>query len=120
MNQVRKTLFLALIAAFPISLGVIKIYLHLLSHFRLGFLDYIIGLGLILGGLFLFLPSRLTVLLASSVLIVFELLKALVDYHDHFDVFISLVAIVYLSIPLLRLVNAHLWTLGETRALGLE
>ncbi len=107
MNQVRKTLFLALIAAFPISLGIIKIYLHLLSHFRLGFLDYLIGLGLILGGLFLFLPPRLTILLISGGLIAFELLKVIMDYRDHFDVFISLVAIVYLSIPLLRHANAQ-------------
>ncbi len=107
MNQVRKTLVQALIAAFPISLGIVKIYLHLLSHFRLGFLDYIIGLGLVLGGLFLFFPPRLTILLISSVMIAFELLKVIMDYRDHFDVFISVVAIVYLSIPLLRNTNAH-------------
>jgi len=88
-----------------VALGILKIYLHIHSVWRFGVLDYVISIGLILGGLFLFSkPRSKPILLASIFLIVVELLKAVSDYFDHFDVFITLVAVLYLSIPILRFI----------------
>jgi hypothetical protein len=99
---------LAVIAAPPIGLGIMKVYLHFFSAWRLGFLDYLISLGLILGGLFLFYPPRSRiVLLASAILIAVELFKLASDYRDLFDVFLAMVAILYLSIPTLRYIHAR-------------
>jgi hypothetical protein len=102
MNRVRKTVLLAVIAALPIGLGILKIYSHLNSSYRLEPLDYIVAAGLILGGLFLFSKPRSNVIsVTSGCFIAFELFKAIVDYNDHYDLFITTVAIVYLSIPIL-------------------
>jgi hypothetical protein len=99
---------LAIAVAPAIGLGIMKIYLHFFSTWRLGFLDYLVSLGLILGGLFLFYPPRSRiVLLASAILIAVELFKLASDYKDLFDVFLVIVAILYLSIPTLRYVHAR-------------
>ena len=90
-------------AALPIGLGILKIYSHLYSVYRLDPLDYIVSAGLILGGLFLFSKPRSNVIsVTSGSFIAFELFKAVFDYSDHFDLFIATVAIVYLTIPILR------------------
>lgn len=104
-----KTIFLIPISALPIVLGIFKIYAHFYSSWRFGYLDYLIAAGLILGGLFLFIaqPVSKAVVLASSILIAFELYKAVIDYYDHFDVFLAILAITYLIIPLLKSILEH-------------
>jgi hypothetical protein len=103
MSQIRKTALLAVMASFPIGLGILKIYSHVYSVYRLGPLDYIVATGLILGGLFLFSkPHSNAISVTSGGFIAFELFKAIVDYFDYYDLFIATVAIVYLTIPILR------------------
>ena len=107
-NLLRKV-FLLFVAAPPISLGIAKFYSHLFSIWRLGYLDYLVAAGLVLSGLFLFAkPRSRVVLLASCVLIAVELLKATADYRDHYDLFITLIAVAYLSIPIIRFFHATL------------
>ncbi len=109
VNKLRKKIVLALMSAFPIGLGILKVYLHVISRWKLGLLDYVVAAGLIFGGLFLFSRKRpKVVVLISSILIIFEFFKAIVDYYDHFDVFIAVVAILYLSIPILRYSHPHI------------
>ncbi len=106
-GRVGKRVLLLLLAAPPIILGIIKLILHLNSVWRLGFLDYIVSLGLIAGGLFVFSRPRSKIaLFASSILFSFELYKAAIDYRDHFDVFIAIVAMIYLTIPILSYIRA--------------
>ena len=106
-GQVGKKVLLLLLAAPPIILGMLKLILHLNSVYRLGFLDYIVSLGLIAGGLFVFSrPRSMVALFASSILFSFELYKAAIDYRDHFDVFIAIVAMIYLTIPVLSYVKS--------------
>jgi hypothetical protein len=101
-----KKVFLIIMSTLPIGLGIFKIYAHVNSQWRLGYLDYLLAAGLILGGLFLFAQhiSKL-VLLSSVILIAFELYKALLDYLDYFDVFLAILATSYLSIPILRYIK---------------
>jgi hypothetical protein len=100
MNKI----FVVVASSFPVALGILKIYLHIISPWRFGFLDYLVSIGLILGGLFLLVQPRLSVvLLVSSLLLSFELYKAIVDYSDHFDLFLSMTATVYLSLPFLQI-----------------
>ncbi len=95
--------YVIIASGFPITLGVLKIYLHIISPWRLGFLDYVVSIGLILGGLFLLVQPGLRVaLLVSSLLLSFELYKAMIDYRDHFDLFLSMTATVYLTLPILQ------------------
>ncbi len=97
----------SIIAAPAVALGILKLYLHIYSVWRFGVLDYLVSIGLISGGLFLFSkPRAKPVLLASTFLIGVELLKAVTDYYDYFDVFLTLVAVLYLSIPFLRYIHA--------------
>ncbi len=95
--------------ALPVSFGIIsillgslKIYQHIFSVWRFGYLDYLVGAGLILGGLFLILKSTLEVALVSSVFIAFELYKLFLDYNDHWDAFLAILAISYLTITLVK------------------
>lgn len=98
-----KTGLLVVAGLLPIALGVIKIYLHLISPWRSGYLDYLVAAGLILGGIFLLAqPSLKAALLPGVTLITIELYKAIVDYPDHFDLFLTILATIYLSIPILK------------------
>lgn len=99
---------LVLLSLVPIVLGILKIYLHYRSRFRLEPLDYAIAVGAILAGLFLFAqrPSR-AVLLVSGVFIAVEAFKAIVDWHDPFDVALTIIAIVYLVVPFVRYVRGR-------------
>lgn len=99
----RLPLRLLCLSALPIGLGILKVYLHYNSHFRSELLDYLVAAGLILGGVFLFSQkSSKVILLISGSLIVVELFKAVVDYRDLYDLALTITAIIYLSIPLLR------------------
>ncbi len=91
------------LSVLPIGLGIIKLYSHYNSRFRSDPFDYLVAAGLILGGVFLFFrkPSKVILLISSSFIIV-EVFKAIVDHGDLFDVMLAIVAIIYLSIPLLR------------------
>ena len=103
LNISAHAMLLTMAAVPPIGLGLLKFYLHYNSAFRSGLLDYVVGAGAILGGLFLFAPKGSKVVLAiSGPLIAVETLKAIVDYRDPFDVAFCAIAVIYLSIPLLR------------------
>lgn len=92
------------VPALAVALGVLKIGLHYFSVYRLGLLDYLVGLGAIFGGVFLFSkhPSK-ALLLVSGFFICVELYKAMVDYYDFLDVCLVILAIGYLIIPFLRI-----------------
>jgi hypothetical protein len=108
MTQIKKTVLLAVMAALPIGLGILKIYSHLYSVYRLEPLDYIIAAGLILGGLFLFSKPRSNLIsVISGCFIAFELFKAIIDYSDYYDLFIVTIAIFYLTIPILRYISIN-------------
>ncbi len=100
MNKI----FIVIASGFPVALGVLKVYLHIVSPWKFGFLDFLVSAGLILGGLFLFVQaSSRVVLFVSSLFVSFELYKAVVDYRDHFDFFLAMTATVYLSIPFIQI-----------------
>jgi hypothetical protein len=74
-------------ALFSIGLGLLKIYTHYNSVWRSGALDYIIAIGAVVGGLFLFAPKGSKVILSISfVFIIFEAFKLIIDYRDFHDV----------------------------------
>lgn len=119
MDRTRKSgarfpLQLVGLSAVAIGLGIMKIYLHYDSRFRSGLLDYLVGVGAILGGIFLFSrkPSKVVLLISGSFIAV-EVFKAIVDRHDLFDVSLASVAVIYLIIPLLRFILQH----GRSRQL---
>ncbi len=101
--KLMKTVLLALISALPIGLGIIKIYAHVISKWRFGYLDYFLAAGLILGGIFILVYNHISkpVVLVSAILIVFELYKGILDYRDIFDVSLVTIATIYLSVSIL-------------------
>jgi hypothetical protein len=91
------------ISVLPIGLGISKIFLHYFSVYRLQSLDYMVGVGAILSGLFFLTHSYLKpVLIASGFLISVGLLKAVIDYFDPFDFFVAMESIAYLLVPFFR------------------
>jgi hypothetical protein len=96
-------LLLWIIALFSIGLGLLKIYTHYNSVWRSGPLDYLVAIGAVVGGLFLFAPKGSKGVLAiNCVFLVFEVYKAIIDYQDFHDVLLCSVAIVCLLIPIIR------------------
>ncbi len=95
------------IAAPALALGFLKLFFHFYSAFRFAWLDYVVAAGLIFGGVSLFATARSkTILAVSMALVFFELLKAIEDYHDRFDVLITIGAIAYLSTYILRFIRS--------------
>lgn len=107
-SVVRLPLRLVCLSVLPIGLGILKLYLHYNSPFRSGLLDYLVAAGAILGGIFLFSrkPSKVILLISGSSIVV-EVFKAIVDRRDLFDVSLATIAIIYLSVPLLRYIFEH-------------
>ena len=96
-------LLLGIAASFSVILGLLKIYSHYNSIWRFGYLDYVVAIGAIIGGFFLFAPKRSKVVLTTNfAFIIFEAYKLLIDYHDFHDVLLCGIAIVCLSIPIIR------------------
>ncbi len=56
----------------------------------------------------MFVKPDSRVLLASVSFIVLELYKAISDHNDRFDVFLAIMAILYLSVPILRVLQARM------------
>ncbi len=108
MTQRKKTFFLAIASLPPIALGATKVYLHINSPYRLGILDYFVSAGLILSGILLVFPLHSKIFLFITVFLIgAELFKAIIDYRDSFDFSISLIAIFYLGMSVLRYYHAN-------------
>ncbi len=99
----RHPILLAFLSLLPIALGILKFYSHYNSVFRSELLDYLVAAGAILGGLFLLFRriSKRTLLVCGS-FIAIEAFKAIIDRHDFYDVTLTIIAIIYLTIPFLR------------------
>ncbi len=98
---------IAVLAAPGVGLGILKLYLHLTSVWKFGFLDYLVAAGLVFGGFFLFLAVDKLVLGISGFLLTFEFYKLFLDYRDHFDVFIVSISFLYLIVPFLRFFHSR-------------
>ena len=101
-------LLLGILAIVSIGFGFVKIFTHFNSVWRSGPLDYIVAIGAIVGGLFVFAPNRSKVILATScALTVIEVYKAIIDYRDFHDVLLCIIAITCLIIPIIRYSLKH-------------
>jgi len=96
-------LSLSTIALASIALGFLKIYSHYYSIYRVGPIDYIIAIGAIVGGL-LVISQRFSDVISVICIsfFTFELFKAIIDYRDINDVFLSVIASFCLIIPIVR------------------
>ncbi len=104
-----------LMSLLPIGLGIVKIYFHVISKYRLGVLDYLVAIGAIVGGLLLFAWRHSKVLLAiSGFFFAVEVVKAAADYWDPFDFFLTAIAILFLVVPFLRFRREHMQNLKNT------
>jgi hypothetical protein len=93
----------ATIALVSIGLGFLKIYLHYFSIFRFGLLDYLVAIGAIVGGLMVFVKKRMFVISIVCIgFLAFEVFKVIVDFRDVFDVLFCTIAIICLTVPLIR------------------
>jgi hypothetical protein len=96
-------LSLAIIAMASIALGILKIYTHYYSIYRVGPIDYIIAIGAIVGGLLVITQKFSAVIsVVCFSFLTFEVFKALIDYRDINDVFLCVIAIFCLIIPIVR------------------
>ena len=101
-------LLLAITAIVSIELGILKIFTHYNSIWRSGPLDYIIAIGAIVGGLFVYASKGSKVILAINyVFLAFEAYKAIIDYRDFRDVLLCVIAIICLIIPIIRYSLKH-------------
>ncbi len=100
-------LVVTLIGIIPIILGSYKIYQHIFSPWRWGYLDYFLGIGLIIGGFLVIAGSyKMPILLVSGFLVVFEIYKMVLDRRDSYDLFLAAMAIMYLAVPYFNLYRA--------------
>jgi hypothetical protein len=96
-------LSLAIIAVASIAMGFLKIYTHYYSIYRVGPLDYIIAIGIIVGGLLVISQKASAVISVVCIgFFTFEVIKALIDYRDINDVVLCATAIFCLIIPIIR------------------
>ncbi len=103
----KSKVYAIILSAMPIALGILKAYAHFYSPYRSGPLDYLVAAGLIVGGLLVHSQrNSKAILLASFVFIIIELYKASTDYSDYFDLFLTLLATLYLSVPIIRYFHA--------------
>ncbi len=99
---------LAITALVSIVLGFLKIYLHYNSVFRVGPLDYVVGVGAIFGGFMVFTGRKtIVVFTVCTAFLALELLKVTVDFFDFGDVFLCILAIICLLIPIVRYVKIN-------------
>ncbi len=114
-SKARQTYMWILMSLLPIGLGIVKIYFHVISKYRLGVLDYLVAIGAIVGGLLLFAWRHSKVLLAiSGFFFAVEVVKAAGDYWDPFDFFLTAIAILFLVVPFLRFRREHMQNLKNT------
>jgi hypothetical protein len=96
-------LSLSAIAMVSIALGLLKIYSHYYSIYRVGPIDYIIAIGAIVGGLLVITQKYSDVISVVCIsFFTFELFKAIIDYRDINDVFLCALASFCLIIPIVR------------------
>ena len=94
---------MAILAIFSIGIGILKIYTHYHSIFRLGPLDYIVAFGAIIGGLLVLRQKSSDVIsVVCMAFLAFEVLKAIIDFRDFNDVLLCTIAIISLIIPIIR------------------
>ncbi len=106
-KQLIDKLVVVSIGIVPIILGSYKIYQHVFSPWRWGYLDYLLGIGLIVGGLLVIAKSyTVPVLLVCGFLVVFEIYKLVLDRRDSYDLFLAVMAIMYLVVPYFNLYRA--------------
>ena len=98
-----RQLHLWIVGLFSLGLGLLKIYTHYYSIWRSGALDYIVAVGAVVGGLFLFAPKGSKAVMAvNCFFIFFEAYKLIIDFRDLHDVLLCGTAIVCLFIPIVR------------------
>jgi hypothetical protein len=96
-------LFLTITAVVAVCLGLLKVYTHYNSIWRLDPLDYIIAIGAIVGGFLVLMSKNSTVIsLVCIFFLTFEVNKAILDFSDLGDVLLCAIAIFCLTIPIIK------------------